>query len=70
MDINKVINLGQLLYVPLICLSSELVDGLEPHDHIGYDLRPDHDRAMRCRMGGVYPGWWAGWVAGRGYTGY
>ena len=30
-DINKVINLGHMLNVPLIRLSSELVDRSEPH---------------------------------------
>ena len=69
MDINKVIYLGHKARVPLIRLPSELADGFEPHGHIGYDLGPDHDRAVRCRRGGVYPGsagWEGGWV---GYTG-
>ena len=34
MDLKKVINLGHKAKQPLICSSSELVDGLEPHGHI------------------------------------
>ena len=56
---RSVINLGQVGHVPLIRLSSELADGLEPHDHI---YSPDTARAaaVQCgsgvRWGGGVPG--------------
>ena len=71
MDYNKVINLGQVPNVPLMCLSSELSDRSEPHDHIyssgqhgtAADVAPAGSR-------GVPGGDAAGWVPGGWYTGY
>ena len=34
MDINSVIYLGHTWHLPLMCPTSELADGLEPHDTI------------------------------------
>ena len=58
-------NLGQLSKQPLMWPPSELVDGIEPHDHVlpdGHRDDADASTAMtsvRCR--GV-PGVGAGWV--------
>ena len=60
-DYSKVIYLGHTANVPLIRLSTDLDDGLEPHDHI---CSREHARAaaVQCGSGsgrgGVYPGWW------------
>ena len=40
MDILSVITLGKPVEQPLMCLSSELTDGLEPHGHITQPLVP------------------------------
>ena len=64
MDINKVINLGHKLEQPLMCSLSELVDGLEPHDHI---CTADHATARtgsHARDGRGVPGvgaWVGAW---------
>ena len=59
MDSESVIYLGHTLNVPLIRVPSELSYGLEPHGPFDHDLGPDHDRAVRCGVQGVYPGWGA-----------
>ena len=63
---DSVITLGQLSNVPLIASPSELVDGLEPHDHIPPAARArEHLRGSRGWDRGV-PGVVA-WVGtGRG----
>ena len=64
MDINKVIILGHKAKQPLITLSSELVDGFEPHGHIVPAAVVPVVYQHRCRGAGVYPGW-CGWVGPR-----
>ena len=58
MDINSVIHLGHTGKQPLMYRTSELVDGLEPHDHI-LDRTQGPRRSQLGDMGweGVYPGW-------------
>ena len=65
MDYYSVITLGQLLNVPLIGHSSELADGLEPHDHIPTAVHAACSRrVMTVVQGGGVPG-----VAVGGYLG-
>ena len=65
MDINSVIILGHTCKQPLMYRTSELVDGSEPHGHIGYTAHSlVHDGGVPG-VGGVYPGWCSGWVPGR-----
>ena len=55
--------------MPLIRSLSELVDGLEPHDHV---LLPRTAVVLTYwyqGAGRVYPGWRARWVPGRGIPG-
>ena len=71
MDILSVIMLGHTSKLPLMCLSSELVDGFEPHSLIySWDTtRAPYamtHRAVREGVPGVaVAGYWEG-----GYTGY
>ena len=49
-----------------MCLSSELLDGLEPHGLI-WSMAPIRTRVAVVRVGeGVYPGWcgWGGYREG------
>ena len=68
MDIPSVINLGHKAKPPLIALVSELVDGLEPHDHIASAVQT---RAVTMvpvtGVAGGVPGAVAGWVPGGVY---
>ena len=50
MDFYKVINLGHKANVPLIQSSSELTDGLEPHDCF-WSRGPDADVGTAVRVG-------------------
>ena len=55
---RSVITLGHTLKEPLIRPSSELVDGLEPHDYepsgVQHGVAPDGELGA---VGRVYPGW-------------
>ena len=71
---RSVITLGKPVNVPLMCLSSELLDRLEPHDHIysgdtATARTGSHAGDGSGQWGGV-PGVVAGGVPGGWYTGY
>ena len=56
--------------MPLIGFSSELVDGLEPHD-LNLPVRwSSHSPASQCGGEVVYPGWCRSGGYREGYTGY
>ena len=57
MDPDSVIILGHRSKQPLICPSSELLYGLEPHDYIYSAVPHRTEHGVDCRGGGVYPGW-------------
>ena len=68
-DPYSVIYLGHKAKEPLIHRSSELIDGLEPHDQFLHavvqgPLPPVLVRVQGCTQGGA-----AGWVYREGYTG-
>ena len=67
MDIISVINLGHKAIVPLIWSSSELADGLEPHDRfIQHRGQLGHGGSAGCSGRGV-PGvacWVGAWEGG------
>ena len=70
MDINKVITLGHMVRQPLIRLSSELVDRLEPHGHKPQYVGAGVGTGSAGRWGGVYPGGADRVGTREGYTGY
>ena len=70
MDPDSVINLGHKAEQPLIWPRSELLDGLEPHDHFYATRHGMRHTSYQEWHGRVYPGWWQ-WVGTGGYyTGY
>ena len=56
--------------MPLIRPSSELIDGLEPHGHMGVPAVSTEHWYRTCRGEEVYPGWCRLGGAWEGYTGY
>ena len=56
MEYNTVINLGHSPKQPLISSPSELVDGLEPHDHVLLSGPAGHAGAGVLGVGGGVPG--------------
>ena len=56
-DPESVIYLGHTRNVPLMPASSELVDGLEPHDHMDTAVDGAGYGVSGVHGGGVYPGW-------------
>ena len=69
-DSNKVITLGHTSKQPLIRRSSELVDGLEPHDMFLLAVVPGKRVPVAAWGGRGVPGVEDGWVPGGRYTGY
>ena len=67
MDINSVINVGHSPKQPLMWSPGELVDGLEPHDHIYLVPRVSSVDHGPAGVGRGVPGVQAGWVPGRVY---
>ena len=56
MDINSVIRLGHSASLPLMCLLSELADGLEPHDLIYSPASSTRSRSVEHGGGEGVPG--------------
>ena len=56
--------------MPLIRASSDLSDGLEPHDHITTAVPHPAPVQHAAVVGGVYPGWCSMGGCGRVHTGY
>ena len=66
MDYYSVIYYGHKAKQPLMCSSSDLGDGSEPHGLLGHHCGSDGSTGDGQWWEEVYPGWCRSWGTGRG----